>query len=155
MATKKVAQVSEPTNDNIIDIDFAAVRKSRFRINGDNSKILELNTSDIGIVARVQDTYPKLAELQGQALSADSEEDDMEAFSNKLSEIDGKMRELVNYVFDADVCSVCASDGTMYDPIEGKFRYEHILDKLFSLYEQSLDKEFRLMKARINKYAKK
>ena len=36
-------------DDDIQDLNLSAIKKKRFRINGDSNKILELNTSDLSI----------------------------------------------------------------------------------------------------------
>lgn len=155
------------TQDNIIDIDFGAIKKSKFRLNGDNSKIFELNISDMNIVQRLNESYPKLNKLQEKVqklqlkenTSADAtEEEDVKAVAEmgeKLKELDDEMKSIIDYIFDSNVSEVCAGSGSMYDPIDGMFRYEHIIDKLTSLYTDNLNSEFKKMKTRINKYAKK
>ena len=150
MATKPAMSM----DNDVIDIDLSVIKKKKFRINGDNNKILELNVSDMGIVARLGEAYPKLEALQkkvGDFADTASEAD----IAKKLEEIDSEMRELIDFIFDSNVSEICASDGSMYDPINGMFRYEHIMDTLTTLYESNLNAEFKKMKARVNKYAKK
>ena len=143
---------------DIVDVEFSEIKKKRFRINGDNSKILELNVSDMGIVARLQEAYPKLDAIQAKVLKyaeGKSESDEPEKDAKALKEFDNDMRELIDFIFNANVSEICAGDGSMYDPIEGMFRYEYIMNKITSLYETNLNNEFKKMKARVNKYAKK
>lgn len=162
MAVKdKVAVINNQVEDDIIDIDLSVIKKKRFRINGDNAKILELNVSDMGIVSRLNDAYPKLMALQDKVSSLgeiDDSLDDQEKMSltaEKLNEIDTEMRELLDYIFQSNVSEICGSDGSMYDPIDGTFRYEHIITALVKLYETNLDEEFKRMKARISKHTEK
>jgi hypothetical protein len=66
---KKVPE--EPVED-IQDINLSAIKKKRFRINGDPNKILELNTSDLGISSRLSSAYERLTknmEEVGEILS--------------------------------------------------------------------------------------
>lgn len=149
------------TTNNIIDISMPAIKRKRIRINGDDSSILELNTSDMMITARLEDAYPKLNALLSKAaeLSDEAElgegEDIISKFNTSMKEIDSQMRELVDYIFDAEVSKVCCGAGSMYDPFNGSFRYEIILETLFKLYEENLNKEFQALKKKVNKYAKK
>jgi hypothetical protein len=159
MATKNTV-LSNSDND-IMDVDLSIIKKKRFRINGDNTKILELNVSDMGIVSRLDEAYPKLMALQDKVSAIadiNEEADDMELLSttaSKLKEIDTEMREILDFIFQSNVSEVCGSEGSMYDPIEGTFRYEHIISTLVKLYENNLNAEFNKMKENISKHTAK
>ena len=149
-------QVAKKPADDIIDVDLSAIKRKRFRINGDNNMIIELNTSDMNIISRISEVKPKLEALQKKAaeLSNSDDSNTLESSAKLLSEIDHEMRDLVDYIFNSDISSKCAADGSMYDPLDGNFRYEHIIDKLMKLYEDNLVEEYKKMKLRVNKYAK-
>lgn len=161
--------VDTPVNDEVVDINLSAIQKKRFRINGDNSKILELNTSDLGIVTRMSSAYERLVKYMEEVgkILANLPEDDIDELSNgrdaeilkQLNAIDAEMRKELDYIFDAPVSEVCGYGGSMYDPLNGMFRYEHIMDALSKLYENNLNSEFNAMRKRINaktsKYTKK
>lgn len=161
-----LAKTSVPEDDDIVDIDFSVIKKKKFRINNDNSKILELNTSDMRIATRLKEAYPRLNQLMDEVTDKiaelpegdDIDEKQLVQLSKVIEDIDKAMRVEVDYIFDANVSEICGSDGSMWDPIEGAFRYEHIIDKLAKLYENNLDKEFMEMKRRVEtktgKYAK-
>jgi hypothetical protein len=78
-----------------------------------------------------------------------------ENFSSTLAEIDSKMRDTIDYIFDYPVSAVCAKNGTMYDPKDGMFRYEHIIDALTKLYQNNLNEEYKRFQARIKKHTNK
>lgn len=168
MGVKQRKQVTLPNDnmENVIDLDLSAIKKKRIRINGDNNAILELNTSDAGILARLEDAekrmnsvLDKMMSLQDKTEAIENEEDVTEEarqdLSKTITELDNEMRDTIDYVFDANVSEVCVPSGTMFDPIEGMFRYEHIIDKLIELYEQNIKAESRKMQARISKHTKK
>lgn len=159
---EKVETKAEKPADDIQDIDLSVIQKKRFRINGDNSKILELNTSDMRIASRLKESYPRLNTLMDEvadefnSIPDDAEDEEtLTKVADAVNKIDGKMREEIDYIFDANVSEVCGSDGSMWDPIDGMFRYEHIIDKLAKLYENNLDKEFADMKRRVETKAGK
>ena len=163
---KQEVEVSVPVDNDVIDVKFDAIKKKRFRIEGDNNRILELDTSDLSVMNRIEDSYPKLIALEQKAslLKVQSENSDDDTLdevvekvniSQTLREIDAEMREIMDYIFDADVSEKCAPSGSMFDPFNGEFRYEHILDKLTSLYETNLEKEYDLLRKRINKHTDK
>lgn len=151
-------KVAEP--EDIQDIDLSATRKKRIRINGDNSKILELNTADLGIMGRVREAYPKLLKMV-ESSSKEFENTDIEddkAFDrmiDTLGKIDEQMRKTVDAIFDANVSEVCASDGSMYDPFDGKFRFEHIIEALLPLYGKNLNLEFNKMSTQMKSHTAK
>ena len=161
MAVKNLPATKNVADENIIDIDLSAIKKQKFRINGDNNKILELNTSDMGILARLEEAYPKLMTLQDKVASlADTDleaEDDvlLSSTANKLTDIDRDMRDTLDFIFQSNVSEICGSEGSMYDPIDGVFRYEYIIETLTKLYENNLESEFSKMKSRIDKHTSK
>lgn len=146
--------------DNVVDIDLSPIKKQSFRINGDNDKMLELNTSDMNIVVRLNKIYPKLQKLADEAVELsktdmDNTEEGLNKFATKLEEIDVKMSNLVDELFDANVSAVCKDGGSMYDPFNGTFRFEHIINTLANLYTNNFSKEFSKMKQRVNKHTSK
>ena len=140
-------------NTGIIDIDLSITKKKQFRIDGDDNRIIELNTSDMTIIERLNEVYPKLESLSAKTSELSS--DDIEGGIKALKEVDNEMRELLDYVFDSPISSVCAPDGSMYDLFNGEFRFEHIITVLLNLYEDNISKEFNNMEKRINKHTAK
>lgn len=145
--------MSTSTDNDIIDIEIKESPKKKFRINGDSSKILELNVSDINIVSRLQKGYDKLQKLMSEVANVDV--DDIDNMSDALSKIDKAMREQLDYIFDSNVSEVCGKNGNMYEPYQGMFRYEHIIDGLTKLYTNNLNEEFKTIRKRIEKHTGK
>ncbi len=146
----------------IMDIDLSVTAKKRFRINGDDTKIIYLNTSDMLTMDRFRKTYPKLTKLAQDASEklAGIEDDKMsETELNKtadiLKEINDKMCEYVDYIFDANISENCCDGGSMYDPFNGQFRFEHIFEKIFALYADNISKEFKTMSNRMKRHTSK
>ena len=56
-------------NNQIIDadLDLSSIRRKRFRIDGDDNRILELNTSDLNLLVRLKDAYPKIKKFVDEA----------------------------------------------------------------------------------------
>lgn len=164
--TKEEVMVNTPVDNDIIDVKFDNIKKQRFRIEGDNNRILELDTSDLSVINRIEDSYPKLVALEQKASLMKvkdelGDDDTLEEAAEKvnisqtLREIDTEMREIMDFIFDADVSAKCAPSGSMFDPFNGEFRYEHILNKLTSLYETNLNSEYDKLRKRINKHTDK
>lgn len=150
--------------DNIIDLDLSSSARTKIRINGDNSKVLELNLSDIGIITRLNDAYPKLDDLQAEVTkvtSADNIEDEeaLSIISEQFKVINQKMKDLVDFIFDFPVSAICCDGGSMYDPVAGQYRFEYIIENLSKLYGDTINAEYKRMKNRVEthtaKYTKK
>lgn len=160
MTNSMETEVDTNTPVDVVDIDLSVVAKKKFRIDGDNNKIIELNTSDLGIIDRLNSAMKDLNELTDSASMSTAEidpedESSIESVAEALREIDTKMCEKIDYIFNSPVSKKCADGGTMYDLFNGSFRWEHIIDRLMKLYEDNLQAEFKQMKKRIAKHTAK
>lgn len=155
-------------NNEVVDINLSGIESKRFRINGDDNKILVLNTADLNILSRLKEAYPKLESLTNEAVKKlpdslpdfDETENALEnpainSLISVLDEIDKNMREQIDYIFNSNVSEICAPDGSMYDPINGKFRYEHIIDTLSGLYTEDISKGMKKISTRVKKHTDK
>ena len=154
------------TND-VIDLDLSVTKKKKFRFDKDDNRIVEINTSDMNLMQRVSEAYPKLQELQTKAakltegLDVESTESesaaikDIATMAERLSAVDTEMRELLDYMFDAPVSAAAAPSGSMYDPFSGSFRYEHIITAVMKQYEDNLQSEFSKMEKQLKKHTDK
>ena len=163
--------IKEPTfntvNNNVIDLDLSVTSKKKFRFDKDDTRVVEVNTSDMNLMQRVNVAYPKLQTLQEKAskltegLSMDENSSEADAISDiatmaeRLSAVDEEMRELIDYMFDAPVSSAAAPTGSMYDPFNGSFRYEHIIAIMMKQYEDNLQSEFGKMEKQLKKHTDK
>ena len=146
--------------NNIIDIDLSATRKKKIRVDGDDNRILELDTSDMNIVVRWRDGYEKLESLMKeindlQISDTGDIKTDITELGNVVEDIDTKMRNVLDEIFDSNVSEICAPSGSMYDMFNGEYRFEHILKALTPLYENNIDKEYEKMKKRVQKHTDK
>lgn len=154
-AEKEVLQ-----EDNIIDIDLSPIQKKSFRIDGDNNRVIKLNTSDLNIASRFEKAYPKLLEFTTKANDKleelkNNDEDNSAETLEILSNIDSEIRNLVDYIFDEKVADKAVPNGSMYDPFNGKFAFEYVIDKLSGLYETNFKQEVSLMQKRMKKHTSK
>lgn len=143
--------------EEFIDIDLSVTKKKKIRINGDNTKIIELNTSDLNIIDRLNKQYPVLQECMEEMKALSSQDTETDEGLSKLAEefarINKKLCDGVDAIFDSAVSEVCCDGGSMYDPFNGSFRYEHIIDTLTQLYEDNINAEYKKMKSRVEKKA--
>ena len=119
MEEKKV--VAMQNTDNAISLDLSETARRNIWINGDCTKVIKLNLTDLGIIARAKDAKDKLDDLQAEANKLASVEvpKDIENLTEedekKIDEaieqfrlIDKKMKDLVDGIFDYPV-----SDSTL------------------------------------------
>lgn len=158
LKNSKVTDINNtPDTDNdIIDIDLKELRKKRFRLDRDNDRVIELNTSDISVIKRLEEIYPKMLKLVDE-VNTKQTDDDTESpdIIDRIQAIDQEMRKLLNYGFDSDVADKACPQGTLYDPINGKFRFEYIFERLIGLYDDNFKREFDLMRKRVDKHTSK
>ena len=163
--------IKDPTlnavNNEIIDLDLSITQKKKFRFGKDDNRIVEVNTSDMNLLQRVSVAYPKLQDLQAKASKLtegiDIDEESIGAetiqgittMAERLSAVDTEMRNLLDYMFDAPVSAAAAPDGSMYDPFNGSFRYEHIIAVMTKQYEDNLQSEFGKMEKQLKKHTDK
>ena len=156
-----MALTEDIKDTDIIDIEMPLIKKKKFRINGDSSKILELNTSDFTILDRVVSTKKRLDSLADEATSLSEKElkdntlEGLEKLNEKLKRIDEKMRALIDELFNAPVSAVCASDGSMYDVFDGQFRFELVMANIMKLYEDNISSEYAKVVSRMEKHTSK
>ena len=154
-------KMTTPTTDNYIDINLSATRKKRIRVDGDDNRILELNTSDINILSRLRDGYPKLNALSSKLATikdideSDDIQENIAATANFIDEIDTEMRKILDFIFDANVSELCAPSGSMYDMFNGQYRFEIIIEALLKLYEDNINAEYKKMAKRVQKHTDK
>lgn len=155
------AVVEEQAVQDVIDLDLSKTAKRKIRINGDNNRIIELNTSDLGIISRLNKLYPKLqklAEKYANSVDTDTEKTAAELVDQAaefVGNVDKDIRKIVDDIFDSKVSDVCAPDGTMLDPYFGVYRFEYIIDQLSNLYSDNINNEIKAMNRRMSKHTAK
>lgn len=147
------------TTTNNITLDLGA---KEFTINDDPNRVIWLNPSDMSIIIRVQEAIPRfdnfITEYSNLFTSQDdlSEDDTLLKFKDAIKSIDADLREILNYVFDYDVCSVLKPTGTMMDLVNGEFVFIIIMSTLLDLYSDAITEEtsklINNMKKRTAKY---
>lgn len=146
------------TTTNNIQLNIS--EKQEYTINGNKENVIKLNPSDMGIIARTNAVMQKLndaeknyADLMIKIAESgkDDEEFDFNAFSEGFTKINDEMKEMVNFIFDYDICSVCAKDGSMFDLCDGEYRYVVIMETLIPMYTDTIQEE---MKKRVEKMKK-
>ena len=154
------------TTKNVIDVDLSLTDRTPVRFSKDDSRVVLLNLSDMNILRRIEETYPKLHNLQIEAskiaegTTTDSDDSDevmanIHLMSGRLQEVDRKMRDLIDFMFDAPVSAAAVPSGSMYDPFAGSFRYEYLITVLMEQYSKEFKSEFSKMEKRMKEHTTK
>lgn len=168
MAVKK--NLSQGVNKDIdgnIDLGFS-INKKRFSVGGDTSKIIEFDPSDIGVANRLSKSMNKFKDLENQwtklnesAIKLSDNPDnldikDTENFSEKFDVLENSIKEIINYVFDSDVADKLLGNSSAFSPVDGFFKYEHIITAMLNCYEQNIKDEAPKFNSRkVNTYTHK
>ena len=149
------------TATNNIELNIST--KKEYTINGNADLVIKLNPNDMGIIARLDEIVPMINGLEDKyrnlfVSTPDGEEPDEKALSTFVKgfkEVDAEIREAINFLFDYDVCTVCAGDGSMFDPQDGEYRYSVIITALLNLYEETITEETNKIVAKMQKKVEK
>ena len=85
----------------------------------------------------------------------DENNPDLAKIVEVLDEVDKAMRETIDYIFDSNVCEVCIDHGSLFDPINGEYRFEYLINSLLPLYEANLQEETKKIQKRMKKHTDK
>lgn len=157
--------LTDKDSSGIVDIAIPQIEKTRFRINGDNDKVIWLNTNDTNILKRLDTGYQDLFNLSKDVSELDGVDTDNEEYmkhlTSELDKLDKAMKDKLDYIFDEKISEIILGTNSAYDVKDGKFMFEHIIETLGDLYATSFADEFAKLKKRVNenkhttKYTKK
>lgn len=152
---------------NIIDISIDNP-KQQIRLNGDDSKIIELDLSDSAILVRFDEgvnaiqkllaTRDELRQNIADFKDSENEEESLNRFNilaKSFADTEREMRDIINTIFDYDVCTPFAGKTSVFSIKNGVVLYETIIDKLANLYGTALKEESDKLKARLSKHTSK
>lgn len=169
--------------DKVINLKIGVNTRQKFSIDDDENRIIELDTKDVGIADRFARAIKRMealeqkwvrlresaelaekaaANIQESAEVINEEDfDKISAFSDNYQEVDREMRDILDEVFDCPgMCDTILGNTCTFSIINGRYKYEQIMDVLIGVYEAEIKSEVnKLNKARIadktKKYTKK
>lgn len=154
--------------DGNIDLGYST-KKKRFSVGGDPNNVIEFDPSDLGVANRLSKALPEFQkltqtweELNNSAENYEKAENEDEIvnvskeFSNKFDEIENSVRKLIDEVFDADIASKLLGNSSSFSPVNGYFKYEHIITAMLNCYEKQIrDEAPKFNERKITKYTHK
>lgn len=123
-------------------------------MNNDENNVIRINTADLGILDRAEQSEEKLKKLQQEAEKAQKIEDTDGRKYAIWGELDRAIREQINYVFGADVSTPAFGTTYCFSFCDGVPMFENFINALLPEIEKDCMAESEKMKANISKYTK-
>ena len=146
-------------NININNNINLGIRTKTFTIDGDANRTIEIDPSDMGVIGRLDDAIPQIDTILNEFVEKGKQmaEDGGTGFGIALRELDGRMRTIINTIFDYDVCSVCVPKGTLFDVVADadKFKFEVLIEGLAKVYETTIVGDLQRVQNRMTEHTKK
>jgi len=142
---------------DIKSLKFGAPKRKRFSVDGDESRVIEIDTGDTGIVTRWAEIEPWFKELQNrlEIFTAEAVESDS-AVLGEMATLDKDLREKLNILFDSDVCTpIVGEKGSLIRSVDGVPIFYTIIETLIPLYEQDIKVEAAKAQKRVEKHTAK
>ena len=121
-----------------------------FDINGNPDRTIRINTADIGILERLENSIDTLNGLVEKAKRTEKGQ------GNKkyavLGEIDKSIKEQINYVFGSDVSTSAFGTACCFTFVKGKPIFQNFLDAVIPIVEEDTKKGTEQMKAILDEY---
>lgn len=116
-------------------INFNSGNYKEYAINGDESRTIRINVSDVGIITRLQDAVRKVDDIAEKATAREENEDRTQL----LKEYDKSVRDMVNDVFGSDVCTAALGSVNVFsEASNGKPVLINLLEALVQVVIQEI-----------------
>ena len=139
---------------NTVNLDFSLFKKKRIKVGKSDTDVIELDTSDMGIIIRLNEIEDKInsAIAKAKALTPESS---IEEFAESIHTADVEIRKAIDYLFDANVSNIVAPTGTMIDIHNGTYRFEYIIATLIQLYDETITSELNRQEKKAESHIQK
>lgn len=125
--------------------------RKRLAINGDESRIITVNPTDISIVSRYSETVPKLEELVKKYSEIKSEITIDEAVKIN-NELDAEAKKFIDYIVGSPVSDVAFGTANCLSYAGGQTIFENFLTAYMEYMEPNIKSEYEKSKKRVSKY---
>lgn len=124
----------------------------RLAINGNESKIIEINPTDFGMVSRYQKMQDKLEELTQKY--SDIAENDTETGMKILEQLDAEVRKIVDFIVGSEISDTVFGSVNCLSFAGGATIFENFLEAYSNYLEPAIKAEFEKSQEKISKYTK-
>lgn len=116
-----------------------------YAINGDESNVIKLNPTDLGIFTRGEE---KSGELQSLEKLAKENEDKLA----EMKDVEKETRNLLNYIFNADVCTPALGKTNCLSLCDGEPLFVGLFKSLMEIVKEEMQAENKKAEAKVSKY---
>lgn len=123
----------------------------QYSINGDENAVISIRTNDYAILDRIKkalkNTEQISQEYKGKQVNSDDDANEIFVSADK------KIREQINYIFNADVCSKAFGQANCLSPCDdGNVLFENFLNAIVPLIRSNISAAQKEQNKRIEKY---
>lgn len=118
-----------------------------YSVNGDTSRILRVNTTDINILTRLDKAETELMKIASQYENI-GEEITVEV----ITDLDTKVREQVDYIFDGKVSDIIFGNTNCISVAGGQPIFMNFLDVILPVIKSDIVEEQEKSEKKISKY---
>ena len=122
-----------------------------YTINGDESKVIYINTSDLGIPKRAKQAEKELKKIADKCANIEDSLSIDESIE-LLDKFDGQVKKIIDYIFNADVSDVVFGRTNSLSMVDGKPVFQNFLDAIIPEIVKDTDKEYKKSQKNITKY---
>ena len=122
-----------------------------YTINGDESKVIYINTSDLGIPKRAKQAEKELKKIADECANIEDSLSIDESIE-LLDKFDGQVKKIIDYIFNADVSEVVFGRTNSLSMVDGKPVFQNFLDAVIPEIVKDTDKEYKKSQKNITKY---
>ena len=137
-------------------LQFGAPKRKRFAVDGDETRYIEIDTGDTGILARwsgVKKWFESAQErLAAMPKIEENTEESVDKFSEEFNALSEEVRQQLNTLFDSDVCTPIVGNGSMLRTVNGEPLFLITLETLLPLYEADIKVEMKKVEKHTAKY---
>lgn len=122
-----------------------------FKINGDENKILRINTADLQILNRAKKAETELKEIANECININQNMSNDESI-DLLDKYDKKVKKTIDYIFNTNASQVVFGEMNCLSICDGQPVFKNFLDEILPVITTDIESETKKSQANINKY---
>jgi len=129
----------------------------RFKLNGDENKVIVFSPADFGIIERINDAYHMIDEVsklnEDIELKADgSPVDELGKAAEVVKNFRETINKAINHIFGSDVASVAFGNQSPLSLVGGVPLYQRFMEVVIPVIKKEIETEMKASQKRVSKY---